>query len=257
MLVLQAFVDESVEDPVFLMGGYIGPADAWASFSDRWQDVLDIPPRLKYLKMKEAYSFHGEFEGWSEDRRDARLSLLHEVIDQFASAAFVLAFDYDKFKSAFSLLSGLGKKNLNPYYFAAARLMTNLARSQENLSLHGPIKFIFDDRMMEKRHVVEAWDWAWKVAKPNPPNLHEIIGSAPSFEDGKIFKPLQAADMIAWWMRRRFVAQARGQEPIIPPWIGAKAGRVKAVVFQYNEQDLRAEALAIKNRSDLFQKDGK
>ena len=216
---LQAFVDESVEDPVFLLGGYIAPAERWKLFSNRWREVLELPPRLSYLKMKEAHACRGEFEGWSEPRRDERLKLLHGLIDEFAAGAFCLAFDFHKFKRAFAALGKLERKELNPYYFACSRLMTSLARSQKSLGLDGPIKFIFDNRMMEKHHVVEAWDWAWKVAKPEPPNLREIIGGAPSFEDDKDFWPLQAADMLAWWMRRRFVALSKGQEPITPPWI--------------------------------------
>ena len=249
---LKAFVDDSRENPVFLLGGYVAPAEMWAVFSERWREVLEIPPRLNYLKMKEACACRGEFEGWSEQRRDERLTLLHDVIEECASAAFVLAFDSNKFKKAFAPLGKLGKKNLNPYYFATSRLMVSLAQSQEELGLQGPIKFIFDDQLTEERHVVEAWDWAWTVAKPDPPNLRDIIGGAPSFEDDKRSLPLQAADMIAWWMRRRFVALAKGHEPIAPPWISSRASRVPAVAFQYNEQQLRDEALAIQRRAEIF-----
>ena len=49
-MVLRAYIDESEHQasegpPVFVMGGFIAPAESWAKFSDEWQEVLDMRPR--------------------------------------------------------------------------------------------------------------------------------------------------------------------------------------------------------------------
>jgi hypothetical protein len=246
--VLQVFIDDSRENPVYLLAGYLAPSEQWAAFSDEWRRVLEIHPRLAYFKMKEAFACRGQFEGWSAERRDERLIMLNAVIEGFASAAFFIAFDENKFRKTMEPVAVRfnDKKALNPYYFAVNELTDALGRNQHLLHVEGPMKFIFDQQMMEKRHVIEGHEWAWARAVPSLPNLKDIVGRVPSFEDDKEFLPLQAADMHAWWMRRRFVAQAKGQQPLIPPWIDAPQRRTFPVLgIQFNEQQLRENAAGV------------
>jgi hypothetical protein len=48
---------------------------------------------------------------------------------------------------------------------------------------------------MEKDKIVRAWDAFKANASADTRNL---IGNVPGFVDDKKFKPLQAADLIAW-----------------------------------------------------------
>jgi hypothetical protein len=40
LLVMQAFIDESFDDEVFVLGGYIAKEETWASFVSEWKSIL-------------------------------------------------------------------------------------------------------------------------------------------------------------------------------------------------------------------------
>jgi hypothetical protein len=65
LLMLQAYIDDSRSDdpPVFALGGFIAPAEKWASFSDEWQQFLDMPPAIKYFKMRVTGARNGGTNG--------------------------------------------------------------------------------------------------------------------------------------------------------------------------------------------------
>jgi Protein of unknown function (DUF3800) len=233
---LQAFVDDSIsaKPPVFILGGYVAPAERWAEFSDEWQAVLEIPPRLEYFKMQEAWPCKGQFDGWSVKRRNERLGQLYAVIEKHVSAEILIGFRPDAFKTAHA---GWQKKARNPYYFAVANLMVDLALGRQKLRLEGPIDFIFDTQIREAPNVLAAWEFGWRVSLPDPPNLREILPNPPIFRDEKKVLPLQAADLFAWWVRRNFVEQINGQEPIRAPINFTRS--IPRMDLQYNEQQLR------------------
>jgi hypothetical protein len=49
---LQAYVDASTEEgELFVLAGYIAPAEKWKRLSDDWQAELDRPQKLAVFKM--------------------------------------------------------------------------------------------------------------------------------------------------------------------------------------------------------------
>ena len=89
LLMLKAFIDDSNMNtgPVFVLGGWIAPAQTRAAFSDAWQEALRMSPRIEYFKLTEALNFNGEFNGLSEKSRDEKLTLLMSIIDEFKLTA--------------------------------------------------------------------------------------------------------------------------------------------------------------------------
>ena len=69
------------------------------------------------------------------------------------------------------------------------------------------IKFIFDDQIAEKRMVRAFWNVFMKDAPQFAKN--RMLGE-PAFENDIDFKPLQAADLLAWWIRRRYLERNYG-----------------------------------------------
>ncbi len=55
LLVLQVYIDDSAskDGKIFVLAGYIAPAENWAAFSNEWQAILDEEPRLERFKMHE------------------------------------------------------------------------------------------------------------------------------------------------------------------------------------------------------------
>ncbi len=86
---MEAYADDSGtgDPPVFLLAGFVGRAERWAEFSERWIEALRGRPRLKYFKMKEAAALEGQFKGWSESDRDKRLATLVDIIKDYGFLA--------------------------------------------------------------------------------------------------------------------------------------------------------------------------
>src|ERR1700704_2413132 len=79
MAFLTAYLDESKSDPMFVLGGFVAPVQAWSRFSRNWKKVLN-EYKVPYLHMKEFAFFKGPFKEWTEDDRKAFLGQLLFVI---------------------------------------------------------------------------------------------------------------------------------------------------------------------------------
>src|SRR5215216_3948043 len=90
-----------------------------------------------------------------------------------------------------------GKKNTpeTPYYITLIDLVIQLKRVATRIGLTERIEFIFDEQMMEKRQIRDAWDGI-KITRPD---IAAHLGNEPRFEKDDDFLPLQAADKLAWW----------------------------------------------------------
>ncbi len=84
---LRASFDDSAvgQGPVYVIAGWVAPAEKWVPFADDWHAVLDMRPRIEYFKFVEAINFSGEFLGISEEMRDEKLKLLLRIIEDYGS----------------------------------------------------------------------------------------------------------------------------------------------------------------------------
>jgi hypothetical protein len=187
LLMARAYIDDSIRGAAFVMAGYIAPAEAWAAFSDEWLSVLNMKPRLKRFKMKEALN-------WSEQQWNERLPLFYRVIEDHVTAGVAISIPYDEYRRVFA-----GRKYVStPYHFAIRDIMGALATHQHKLHIAEPIDFIFDKGGSEKiRNIWKNW------IKTAPEEVKPLLGSPPDFLDDVVVKPLQAADFHAWWVRRK------------------------------------------------------
>ncbi len=235
LLMLKAYVDDSRQDqpPIFVLAGYLAPAEWWAKFSERWQEILDMPPRLEYFKLKEA-------RHWSQDQQNLRLPLFYKAIEDTVFAEFSIMFPADAPRAVYGDDNRMGR---SPFYFAEIELTAALARNMNKLGLEEqPIDFIFDDQMHEKAIVVDSWEWARSKAKnPDPPNLPQMLRNSPDFQDDKIVLPLQAADMHAWWMWRRYWERVAGLPRLEYPWTPIRP--IPNLELEYTETSMRVEKI--------------
>ena len=220
---LQAFIDDSQSEgspPFFVMGGYVARAETWAAFSTEWQRALDMRPRIRYFKLREALRSEGEFNGASEALRMERVGVMRGVIELFELAAFSISFRLDHLRE---INQGLHKYWINPYYTAVAVLMPEVARALEQLEMpRERIDIVFDNQVMEKTKILEAWEALREAAKRStkldPPDiLSRLLVNSPRWDDDKDVLPLQAADMQATWRRIQLEDERDGRQPQPPP----------------------------------------
>jgi hypothetical protein len=197
---LKAFIDDSGsggDSPWFVLAGYLGAAEAWDAFDRRWRAALDGPPKLEYFKHSQMYrpeTQWGQFK--SEGQRNERLDRFIEVIGGHALRAIYVRVkqqDYDEIIEPY-----VPPMWRNPYYFLFIGFLSSATSTERWAGTSRKIEFFFDNNQ--------------EVEKPSQ-RLYSQVCGLPQFagsvegihyKDEKQFLPLQAADLLAWEVRRRF-----------------------------------------------------
>jgi hypothetical protein len=197
---LRAFTDDSASDAGerrLFMAGYLNRAEKWALFSEAWNEECRAAPRIEYLKMSEAQNLGDQFRGWSKEVRDEKLRRLGRVIRYFEPMSFEFSINREEFNRVVVPASPRGLKN--PHLVACLAIMSGVSRFVAEKGGDIPIDFIFD----RQDGVSDVVDLTFDSLKENlPPDARHLIRGKPRFEDDKQLLPLQAADLLAWHLRR-------------------------------------------------------
>jgi len=202
--VLKAFVDDSGsggDSPWYVLAGYIGTAEAWDSFEGEWLLALKEPsPKLEYFKASEAESLRpdGQWAGVNEEDRDSKLDALIGVIQNRARIAIHLRAkqaDYDEV-----VRGAVAPKFDNPYFFLFGGIITAMVGMVKNFGQNEPIEFVFDS--MDRKRFENPSLLVYGELQ----NRAYFSGRIANvlYRDDKAFLPLQAADLLAWQVRRAF-----------------------------------------------------
>jgi hypothetical protein len=217
---LQAFIDDSKSEqdpPFYVLGGYVAHAETWTRFAEEWRRSLEMRPRIRYFKYSEAVRGEGEFNGMSDEARIHRIKTMRRLIEQFDLIEFGVGFRIGDHNDAFKLLRP--EPNPNYYVFASSRVITIIVKG---LEAHGVeddhLKVTFDDQVMDKALVLEAWQNATKLVVANNPTplVSSLLQNTPHWADDHHVLPLQAADLHATWLRidAENQLQGRQREPV-------------------------------------------
>jgi hypothetical protein len=201
---LRAFIDDSGsggDSPWFVLAGYVGTVESWDAFDKPWRSVLDGPPKLDYFKASEAESLRpeGQWAGISKDERNKRIGSFISVVGKHALGAIYIRLkqqDYDEVIKPY-----VPPMWRNPYYFLFIGFLSAATSTEKYMSESRPVEFFFDSNN--------------DVEKPSK-KLYSQVERLPQFadrvkdihyKDEKLFLPLQAADLLAWQVRRRFCVE--------------------------------------------------
>lgn len=202
MVALQAFVDDSATDAGdrrMFLAGYINTADNWIRFSNAWEHELRRNPSIAYFKMSEADSLNCEFNGWSTTDRDRKVLALAHIIR--SSQPWFVYCSVSRTEYA-EILAPVAPRNLKtPYFDCFWGIVQTAARYRvEFLPADSPpIDFIFDEQGSTGHDAALWYDW---LKKEQDPAIRRALGATPVFRNDKDVVALQAADMLAWHLRR-------------------------------------------------------
>jgi hypothetical protein len=234
LLVLQAYLDDSgKEEPVFMLAGYLATAERWAEFSDSWDAALRADPPISYLKMRDAWGRRGEFAGWTEDLRDAKIRLLLETVARYGLVTLAVVIDHEAYKHVEA--HKIAAKLKSPYFVCAYKIMTMTLTHLAAVGSAEPVEFIFDEQGKQAEQVLAAWRFLKSAA---PASVRPSIGSRPSYFSEQERMPLQAADMFAWMLRRCYADQADGKPSTILRWDDYEGTRLPCVLTECGETEL-------------------
>jgi hypothetical protein len=161
---------------------------------------LSEPPSIPHFHSAEAERLRGPWQGVTTEQRNAKIDSLIDVIGRCTRRAICSRMRrcyYDK------LVKGKIPKEWDDPYYVLFTCIIGAAINIEKLGQGDKIDFVFDldiergsqcNVMAQALQAKSGWD--------------SIVGVER--KDDKEFKPLQAADLLAWQIRRFFsVAQPR------------------------------------------------
>jgi hypothetical protein len=232
LLMLSTYVDDSRvgQAPLYVLAGWCAPVDAWADFSDDWDQILRMSPRIEYFKYKEARGFSGQFGGMSESSRHEKLTLLMGAIQSHKLLGVASLIPHDTFQKYFAGKL-VGPWRL-PYVWLAYTLMTRLLGFYASIGVTEKIQFYFDNM---PGHVERVHSWWNDFLDLLPPGGREQTSSIPQFLDDKEAMPLQAADLQAGWMREVLSAHILNQPQVEPMWKPSMEEGVQRVFMLIND----------------------
>ena len=124
------YIDESEDEAVFAMAGFVAPAEEWKKLSDAWNEAFAASPSANgVLKAKEIMRSppRGAFWGMNNDQRDEKLRLLYSVIDAHVGYNVYSIIHLEPLKRLTGE-HGFRKEAANPYYHAISEIIFGVAQ---------------------------------------------------------------------------------------------------------------------------------
>lgn len=200
-MTLQAYVDDSrsnVDARHFILAGYVHSAEKWSQFSDDWKAELNTPPKIEYFRMVEAENLRGQFIRWPWRKREQKVNRLAKVIHKYNPWSFECWLSEKAFNKILKPIAPYDLKN--PYMYCFYGVIVTVARLLQSEGIKAPVDFVFDEQGGLGPRVVFWYDW---IKQWQDPSIAALLGNTPVFRDDKKVLPLQAADILAWHLRRK------------------------------------------------------
>jgi hypothetical protein len=221
LMALQAYSDDSGNEPtspIFVLAGFVTTHQRWAEFSDEWQAALDEPPKLAYFKMAEAESLRKQFSmkrGWDIQKRDARVLKLATIIPKYAIVRVHASVLHASFKKWIKSIRNPSRNSPqdSPYFILLHSLVQTISILRIRSFNKDPCDLIFDEQGSLGQDAIFYWENLRKNPAASAAKTADLFAgyaeNPPIFRDEKALLPLQAADLYAWQLRRKFVEKDR------------------------------------------------
>jgi Protein of unknown function (DUF3800) len=191
--------DSGKQSPLMVVGALVATVPAWEKFSDEWAQELRIA-KIKCFKMVEAATWPVE-----------KLRPFQAIIKNNVEYATATPIRRDEYRRMFG--DGRFTDTLDKEIWAA-HLNTILWTLRLETKRPGiqKIEFVFDvvDKANERELVIQ-----WERLRTDAAGPHSIhlpararMGNPPLFRNDESLLPLQAADMVAWYYRRKLLEEA-------------------------------------------------
>jgi hypothetical protein len=199
---LTAYLDESSDDRVYTVAGFMATDDCWTRFSAEWEGVLKCDPAISHFKMHDVRTSrtNGVFKNHSMQRRLEKTESLIHVLNKHLSTSTDFAgsvvMDVKAYKEILQPI--LNPKLRNPYLWCFQGILVCYSSWIREMLPDHKTDFVFDDNKKEFRDALK---------------LYELVANLPAFVESRCYvgaikpgddkrvMPLQAADMLAGQVR--------------------------------------------------------
>jgi hypothetical protein len=207
---------ESHEPHVFTLAGFVASPSAWENFIPAWREMLCSvgPYPVEALHTNVLERGRPPFDGWVREEREALIARAVDILTDTTLCANLYAI------SCTFMLDELNDRI--PCIFEKAKTQEIYERCYrvvfENILKFSPFKgidFIFDRKAKVEGRVQAHFEAAKAELDKDPDTngrLNECI-----FRDDRKFMPLQAADLLAFEIRRRVWDKSRDASAPLRP----------------------------------------
>jgi uncharacterized protein DUF3800 len=237
LVMLKAFIDDSRmgQPPVYVLGGWVAPAKAWATFSDAWEAALLRSPRIEYFKFAEAMNFMGEFNGMSERSRDEKMGLLLHVIEEHRLLGAASIIPHELFDAYFGHHPHPDVRN--PYFPSLFGLVARILNYNRAAGINQRLELFFDYQPGRGSDQMEKVRTGWELYRNTmPAEFRDLVQShPPTFLNDRDYVALQAADLYAGWVRAVWERKLTGRPLPYWPW-GNRDANIPSIVIEWTER---------------------
>jgi hypothetical protein len=187
----------------YVIAGYMATAYNWEQFKVDWEAALAESPSIPYFHRGPNHHGDKPFDGWDEQTREAKLYRMIRVFEKFPGRIVELSStiawgDYEAVKTA-----PLGEVLSNPYYCCLHGVVSLALQWVKDKGEGADIDFIFDYQFQHQAEAVKQFTHIRQRFSDVPEVSTRMSGIC--FMDDERVAGLQAADLIAWQLRRDLV----------------------------------------------------
>jgi Protein of unknown function (DUF3800) len=201
------YCDESeTAGKCLVIAGYAASTEEWRRFEVTWREAL-VDEQLTEFHMQPCLAGDGEFKDRDRGERDLLqwrfIGLVRDANLLGVSSALDLR-AYDALRPRFKRVRAHPRANLlSPYYLAFQALLqatvTEVAETTD-LSPNERLEFVFD---IKDEHSGNSLD-IWKELRQKRQRYRDCLAGA-SFQDSADYPGIQAADILAYEMRKHAI----------------------------------------------------
>jgi hypothetical protein len=203
---VQAYIDESSKDGLYVMAGYLALPEQWSALADDWSQLLGLGPphfrQIHELKMSDMTTPLGL----------EQCELFYRVIEKYVVASASCCVKLHDLRAAYEKIawpSWIDNLDIatNEHYNAFEAIVKGIALNSHMVGVAGPVDICFDEHSSRVKCL-----HGWRVLRQGGhPAITSMLGRTPEFKDSKSVPGLQAADLLAYWIRT--AAQVHSSRP--------------------------------------------
>jgi uncharacterized protein DUF3800 len=200
MFELEVYFDDSGTDagtPVAVAACYVATKTQWDEFVRNWDEVrkeegFDVFHMAEFAAKPEAG--HEPFCHWNVAKKTRVYRRLASIINTRVRKGFAVAVPKQPFDEYFfDELKGYAQ---NHYVWAVKSVLGFIDNWRQEFSITIPMQYVFESGSLGEKQIEAVWKEC--LLRKNSEKRYGIVPNGVMFQDKRLFKPLQAADILAW-----------------------------------------------------------
>lgn len=201
--IFTAYLDESgthKTSSVVVVAGFISDASRWENFTQEWKEALD-DYHLAYFHMTDFENKRGQFKGWNGQERKNRLNRFLGIIKKYALYSMGWAVPRQPFDA---ILSEPAKAIcVDAYGLAAIGCFRSFAQIAVDPRVDGWGEYVMESGARGSGALLKIFN----IGSEDPEWLDNNRIKSLTFQDKRLFLPLQAADILAYELYKQLPRQ--------------------------------------------------